>query len=883
MAWKSFSVLCLTTWPLVLTLAQTISIDTSVPPLQWINLTGLLQGSSSPPPLKNAAIGYDEPSRSVIIFGGESASGLAQSQTFLLNLDSLTCRQGFLVIGGEGSDGNGLTDEYDFNNQFWSEVNMSPGGPLPRWGASGGIDISTPPIQDPVVPGPNNTFYLSGGYDGISPSSFSDVWRLNISGTLSSNLPNDTNGSWDHLLIGNLPSKFNATGTVVGHQVVVTGGCTSDSPSGICAEQESYVIDTQRLSETSTSVCPAPRINPVLVQNTNSVTSTFASQVLLLLGTIDRTIWDDDNGLNDGEVAILDIQTGTWSRIIPSGDPGSSGIPTFPSPREGSAAFSYPLALVGNSRNISSDTFIFGGQDSSGNILSEIWLLRFGNGHLQTGINANGAGVNVTYMTKCASLITPPSTATSSSATITSSSIHPSPSPSDPLSPSNNTPSSSFEFNVSVIHKILAPVSLAIFQAAFLVFRFVSPFYQTGVPTVRATYGSAVLSTLAYGSGIAGFAIAFTSLSSQSSGSMHLLTGHGIAGVTLFSLLYVVLPALLLAHAFFTRRRAPIRHSEDEKDNHTRSPSLPEGIETYEWPSSRSAPQSLHQVSSSPTSPRQRTSSWGPSSMLYRSQEGRMSSDSESGPPSPKRGFEVTNRPSRTRKTSSLAHPAFDMSSEQLRDIDWLQRRRSLNAVGELDYALTQVRREQLSTPATTDGLVAATTLPPSQPQLEFPTPSEIAIHVIVQGLLLGITILTLVYLWSRAPKAGFAIFLAWTIIFYAIMIIFATHLRPDRSILAALCGRLKSPAQNPSSHPTPSTSPEGPLGPYVHQPSRRLATAVDDVSLSQGGLRTAGTDVDEQEDVDDDTRQRIMEEEMGRRDVSIVTIPKRKLWIANP
>ena len=40
--------------------AQNISTTAAIPPLQWINITGLLQGSSQPPPLKDAAIGYDE-------------------------------------------------------------------------------------------------------------------------------------------------------------------------------------------------------------------------------------------------------------------------------------------------------------------------------------------------------------------------------------------------------------------------------------------------------------------------------------------------------------------------------------------------------------------------------------------------------------------------------------------------------------------------------------------------------------------------------------------------------------------------------------------------------------------------------------------------------
>ncbi|EKM80297.1 hypothetical protein AGABI1DRAFT_84761, partial [Agaricus bisporus var. burnettii JB137-S8] len=74
---------------LSLTLADDIATNTPVPPLQWINLTNLLQGNS-PPPLKDAAIGYDETSRSIILFGGESQGGFPQGQTYLLNLDSLT-------------------------------------------------------------------------------------------------------------------------------------------------------------------------------------------------------------------------------------------------------------------------------------------------------------------------------------------------------------------------------------------------------------------------------------------------------------------------------------------------------------------------------------------------------------------------------------------------------------------------------------------------------------------------------------------------------------------------------------------------------------------------------------------------------------------------
>jgi hypothetical protein len=198
--------------------------------------------------------------------------------------------------------------EYDFNNQFWSPVNVFHGpGPLPRWGASGGIDISTQPVQDPLLSGPNNTFYVAGGFNGTQASSLSDVWRLHISGTLSPNLPNDTIASWDHLTIGQLPARGGQAGAVIAQQLTSVGGCNSSLSASCTQGQDSYVIDVQRRAAVSPKACPAPRTSPVLVPNKNSFSTSFLSQVYLLLGTLNATQWQDDNGLNSGEVVRFKI------------------------------------------------------------------------------------------------------------------------------------------------------------------------------------------------------------------------------------------------------------------------------------------------------------------------------------------------------------------------------------------------------------------------------------------------------------------------------------------------------------------------------------------------------------------------------------------------
>jgi len=232
-------------------------------------------------------------------------------------------RQCQIVIGGRGADGSALSDvwvsidwlcfrriwadwytqEYDYLTQYWSSVTLSPGGPSGRWGAAGGNDRR---VQYLATAGLNNSFYLSGGQSKDSISHLSDLWRLNVSGTVSPNNPGQVFGSWESVSIsGTLPSMQGLAGTVISQHVISSGGCNNTTPANNddgCAVGDSFIINTSSGNPIDPPSCPAPRYEGVMVPNMNTASSSFTSQALLLLGTFDSNKWDDAGGLSKGEV-----------------------------------------------------------------------------------------------------------------------------------------------------------------------------------------------------------------------------------------------------------------------------------------------------------------------------------------------------------------------------------------------------------------------------------------------------------------------------------------------------------------------------------------------------------------------------------------------------
>lgn len=400
--------------------------------------------------------------------------------------------------------------------------------------------------------------------------------------------------------------------------------------------------------------------------------------------------------------AILDVNTRSYTRVIPAGDPGSTDA--VPSPRDGATAIFSPQTLVGTSRTTASDILVcvfldilalsqplqvFGGRDISGNYLSEVWVLRayngvvtpedtknwsgYGDGRLQTGVNSKGTGVVNQFVSTCASPLAQPVLPTSPNST----------SPPGPDGPPDGPPAASTSLiSTSILHKLLGPLSVALLLPSFLLFRFTSPAFNTTPALPRVwLYVSAFLALAAYGLGIAGLSTSFTTRSSTITDAPRpspLTTIHGRVGLALFICLYAVVPLLAMLHASSNRNQHVLNGKEE-----SRKRSYSDATEKDPFHPSTHSP--------SPPNARSRTHSWGPSSWR-KSRDDRLSSDSESmevGEPVPaKRGFEVMNRPARTRQASGsrLGVPSSPASyhtagSQSLGALDWLERSRSLATV----------------------------------------------------------------------------------------------------------------------------------------------------------------------------------------------------------
>lgn len=217
-----------------------------------------------------------------------------------------------------------LSQAYNFQNQFWTSIRLIGTPPSARWGAVGGIDPVIMPSSGNNV---STIFNIAGGANNQTAFPSSELWQLNITGTLASDLFT-IQGVWENISVPSspLPGKVEAGGALISQsqatqtRIAISGGCGPGiSPTNTnvsCIDPSTYVLTVSPSSSMSVGQCPAPRLGPVLVPNLNTASSSFASQTFMLLGTFDTSSWNDSGGLSHGEVVSLMAISGHSTNVL---------------------------------------------------------------------------------------------------------------------------------------------------------------------------------------------------------------------------------------------------------------------------------------------------------------------------------------------------------------------------------------------------------------------------------------------------------------------------------------------------------------------------------------------------------------------------------------
>lgn len=743
------------------------------------------------------------------------------------------------------------------------------------------------------------------------------------------------------------------------------GGCDPNANgvyNATCAQNAVNILTLPTSSSqtqaqwTTGADCPPGSYGATLAPNRNQATTIFNSQVFLFPGAVDDTRWNDQSGTQQGEVGILLASSGVWARVLPAPDPAS--MPGRPSFKEGAAVYSHSESVFG--QGAWSDTLVFGGRDvATGQMTNELWILRayngtiqsssdhwsgYGNGQLQSGVGASGAGVTVQFLPSCAT----PITSTGVSTTTTTSG--PSQTSTGTNSPSTTALPGHLLYG-SPVHKIISPLSIAFFLPAILLYRASSgPFTRplSNSRSISLSAAAGFIAVAAYALGIVGFVLGVTqdgdrvhSSSSpltrrdaaDSTSTSLLSSPHGKAALVLFAVLYGILPivAVLL---YVTRPRKPSADRPPsrpslQRDRKPTDETVPTavGSGTREKSMANSEDDGLMMNSRSPNRTsidshgviesdegdefpnRRRTKSISSGHMfdgLMASYKARRRSEATlsppptypppSNPPQSTSKFEVVNRPKRS-SASALSHPPVSSSGQVASsiprnpsDLDWLERRRSVNMYGQLDYQLNQASSQLLEVPHPNRS--SAHEMSPTTPPVPARTPPGLPRRtaVLYSNIGLQVVILWALVFWivtfAILPSTlGLALVAAAAALYYIGLVALAWTGYPRRSVLVVAVSRLRgdptdaalanAPPSTPGGFsPVPTTSPGRP---YIHSPLWRPARE-DDVGSGARSMESEAEDDDE----DDAARQARIEEEMARRDVSIFTVPKRRLVVRN-
>ncbi|PLW55112.1 hypothetical protein PCANC_05287 [Puccinia coronata f. sp. avenae] len=397
--------------------------------------------------------------RQAFLFGGRSAAGTSSSGLYILDYSSTTptwsqptpttstlftsspqprshllCgwdsasnfRNQLNIYGGRSEDGQPLADfwYYDPTNHFWAQPNDFKAS-TPNYGSVGGID----PSSLPAPPGTSNSMIYLGGANTTHSSTALTPYGISVDGQLGSNT-NTVQANLSSLasgLSGNPASnnltqgRWGASGTIMPRsKLVIFSGCNGDPAnefreqvdascsmtnggilsfeSGFTGSQLSTRTSAPQSSWAAFNYCPAPRVGGTMVANRNGFDSSYANQVIMIGGRTDSKNWYDQGGAGLGEVAVLDITSGVWARVLPM----RKDNVTF-TQKEGLLALALPTPIGPASSSSSSgptDILVYGGIDvATGQASNELWILRLHAGKL-TG-NGTADGVTMAYMPSC--------------------------------------------------------------------------------------------------------------------------------------------------------------------------------------------------------------------------------------------------------------------------------------------------------------------------------------------------------------------------------------------------------------------------------------------------------------------------------------------------
>ncbi|CAG8603841.1 950_t:CDS:2 [Acaulospora morrowiae] len=528
----------------------------TIPVMQWINLGANLKGNA-PVGLKDFGIGYSKDKNMLIIFGGTTASGNKNGQTYLADLNNLvwsspsdphgpqarsdmlygmdvwgSYRNTFVISCGKG-DGDVIFNDtwaFDVNYGTWTQIKdvTSMSGPVPQlYSAVGGIDTTT---QTGSQVTPNNTMWMSHGTDGTK--FYTDLWAQVFRGSWTPNEMNLSTVWYKVPTSGELPQGRKEPGGAIlpGGRLAIYGGCNESTADCAIPDVSALVLGSDYNKGTPLSVtnafwssksqCLGAREDAAMVMNGNSGVPAYTTQVIVFGGKSSKNSPVGDTG----EVGIMDTSSGVWARVIPQGD-------SLPKTRAGARMVATGNVVYSSSSSSGvSDILMFGGEalDGSSTNLNDLWILRLS--------NTPTSSSNATKMNFLDCIISP-----------------------DKGNTHDNTPSGNVNFNnenLSKSHYLLTTLSYIFLFIATTVLRF--GYGVVSIWRIGSIYGALIVAS--YATAFYGFAVAF-----EDKHQSHFSTTHGILGLLFLAVLYVLIP--ILAMISLINKKDSVPHTPPGESN----------------------------------------------------------------------------------------------------------------------------------------------------------------------------------------------------------------------------------------------------------------------------------------------------------------------------